>query len=111
MRKTLTTLKSTIYSGWHAVIPPKRSLFSSPSESRRERCKYTRCKRGRVHGSRRKGRSPKAPARLLRVPGRDGGGKSRPDYGLPNLTSWPLRVVNIRCSVFKARFDAGRSVL
>jgi hypothetical protein len=30
---------------------------------------------------------------------------------LPNLTSWPLGVVLIRCSVSKARFDAGRSVL
>ena len=39
------------------------------------------------------------------------GGKPRPDYGLPNLTSWPLSVVNIRCSGVKARFDAGRSVL
>jgi hypothetical protein len=47
----------------------------------------------------------------MREPGRDGGGKPRPDYGLPNLTSWPLRVVNIRCSGVKARFDAGRCVL
>ena len=39
------------------------------------------------------------------------GGKSRLDYGLPNLTSWPLSVVNIRCSAFKAGFDAGRFVL
>src|SRR5215204_5250269 len=39
------------------------------------------------------------------------GGKSRPDYGLPNLTSWALGVVNIRCGVFKARFDTDRFVL
>jgi hypothetical protein len=58
-----------------------------------------------------KGGSSNAPARSLRVSGRDGGGKSRPDYGLPNLTSGPLSVVNIRCSAFKARFDEGRCVL
>src|SRR5215217_6889413 len=42
-------------------------------------------------------------------PGRRG--KPRPDYGLPNLTSWLLSVVNIRCSAFKTRFDASRCVL
>ena len=47
-------------------------------------------------------------ARGFREAGRDGGGKPRPDYGLPNLTSWPLSVVNIRCSAFKTRFDASR---
>jgi hypothetical protein len=50
-------------------------------------------------------------AKGFREPGRDGGGKPRPDYRLPNLTSWPLGVVNIRCSGVKARFDAGRCVL
>jgi hypothetical protein len=39
------------------------------------------------------------------------GGKSQPDDGLPNLTSWALGVVNIRRSVFKARFDTDRFVL
>src|SRR5215217_9556845 len=29
-------------------------------------------------------------------------GKPRPDYGLPNLTPWPLNVVNVHGSVFKA---------
>jgi hypothetical protein len=29
-------------------------------------------------------------------PGRDGGGMPRPDYGPPNLTFWPLNVVNDR---------------
>src|ERR687897_2876725 len=48
-----------------------------------------------------KGRSPKAPARLVREPGREGGGKSRPDHGLPTLTFWSLNVVNVRLSVFK----------
>src|SRR3954453_2443193 len=40
-----------------------------------------------------------------------GRGKPRPDYRLPNLTSSPIGVVNIRCGPFKVRFDAGRSVL
>jgi hypothetical protein len=39
------------------------------------------------------------------------GGKPRPDYCLPNLTPWSLSVVSIRCSTFKARFDAGRFLL
>jgi hypothetical protein len=43
-------------------------------------------------------------------PGRRGG-KPRPDYCLPNLTPWSLSVVSIRCSAFKARFDAGTFML
>jgi hypothetical protein len=58
-----------------------------------------------------KGRSPKAPARLVREPGREGGGKSRPDHGLPTLTFWSLNVVNVRLSVFKTLTDASRYVL
>jgi len=58
-----------------------------------------------------RGRSPKASARLALKSGRDGGRKSRPDNGPPNLTSWPLSDVNIRCSAFKTRFDASRCVL
>src|ERR671914_2207268 len=34
-------------------------------------------------------------------PAGTGGRKSRPDNGLPNLTSRPLSIVNIRCSAFK----------
>jgi hypothetical protein len=34
------------------------------------------------------------------------GGKPRPDYVLPNLAPWPLNVVNLHCSVFKAHPDA-----
>jgi hypothetical protein len=39
-----------------------------------------------------------------------GGRMSRPDNGLPNLTSCPLSIVIICCSAFKASFDAGRCV-
>src|SRR5918994_1710090 len=46
-------------------------------------------------------RSPKAPARLVQRSGRDGGGKPRPDYGLPNLTPRTLNVVNVLGRVFK----------
>jgi hypothetical protein len=53
----------------------------------------------------------KIPAWLVPRSGRDGGGKSQPDDGLSNLTSWALGVVNIRCGVFKARFDTDRFVL
>ena len=38
----------------------------------------------------------KLPAWLVRRSGRDGGGKSQPDYGLLNLAFWPLNVVEGR---------------
>ena len=72
----------------------------SEAKGRKEkgRAKEGSTKRGQGHY---KGRSPKASARLAPESGRDGGRKSRPDNGLPNLTSWPLSIVNIRCSAFK----------
>jgi hypothetical protein len=38
---------------------------------------------------------------LVQRSGRDGGGKARPDYGLPNLTPRTLNVVNVLGRVFK----------
>ena len=34
----------------------------------------------------------------------------QPDYGLLNLASRPLNVVNVRCSVFKDTLDARKYV-
>jgi hypothetical protein len=85
---------------WVPVSMAMRIGGCSEAKGRKEkaRAKEGSTKRGQGHY---KGRSPKASARLAPKSGRDGGGKPRPDYGLPNLTSWPLSVVNIRCSAFK----------
>ena len=90
------------------VAPPEVPLNAGRKAKGRAKCDRKAKKRGQEHY---KGRSSKASARLAPKSGRDGGRKPRPDNGLPNLTSRPLSVVNIRCSAIKARFDAGRFLL
>jgi hypothetical protein len=52
---------------------------------------------------------PTDNAALVRVPA--GTERGTAPAGLPNLTSWQLGVANIRCGVFKVRFDTDSSVL
>ena len=52
----------------------------------------------------------RTPALFVLKSGRDGGGKSRPDYGPPNLSPQALNVVRVRFSLVKTRLDAGRCI-
>jgi hypothetical protein len=79
-------------------IARRKSCSEAKARKEKGRAKEGSTKRGQGHY---KGRSPKASARLAPEFGRDGGRKSRPDNGPPNLTSRPLSVVNIRSSAFE----------
>ena len=88
-------------------------LISSDIMRQNSGCKGERGLRASGRGKA-KGRSP-VPWEVWELrpkcPAGTEGGKPRPDYCLPNLTPWSLSVVSIRCSAFKARFDAGRFLL
>ena len=52
----------------------------------------------------------RAPARFVQKPGRDGGGKPRPDHRPPNLSPRALNVVRVRFSLVKTRLGADRCI-
>ena len=95
------------------LIPARRGEGGAPTtrspivcEGQSEgRAKKDGKERGQGHY---RGRDPEGPGKVgARVrPGRRGDVPTR----ISNLASLPLSVVNLRCSAFKARFDAGRCV-
>jgi hypothetical protein len=103
-RRARGRIEHTLLDGEFSVRPnrPKTITRNLTIPHKSYRCSYLR---------QRTGIPIKIPAWLVPRSGRDGGGKSQPDDGLPNLASWPVGIVNIRCSVFKGRFDTDKFVL